>query len=80
MTIKIGNDTMAVIRSAAKANTLGELEELMRYEMLRDALRSIIDEHRRSRERAAERKEPRQWTPSEQDLLRRGFRDGATIG
>ena len=61
MQIRISDNTMAIIRTAAKANNAEELEALMRYGLLRDTLRLIVADRDRDRVRAAKRKEARRW-------------------
>lgn len=52
----------------------------MVFEALSGACRDVVESHDRARRRAAERRAARSWTTGEDEILRRGFGEGRTVG
>lgn len=78
--VKLSPEILAVFRTVAKANSYSELETAVPFWRLRAASVLLVEAHERAVKQAAERKEARRWTPTEDEILRLGFREGQTVG
>ena len=78
--VKLSTPILAVFRTAAKANSYPELESAIPLSQLRAVCALLVEAHERGVKQAAERKEARRWTPTEDEILRLGFREGRTVG
>lgn len=78
--VKLSPNIVAVIRTAAKANSYSELEMAIPFLRFCAVCALLVEAHERAVKQAAVREEARRWRPGEDEILRLGFREGRTVG
>jgi hypothetical protein len=70
----------AVLCKAKEGKNYSELETLVPYAILQQTIHQLLEAHNRAVQRAADRKEPRRWTPAQDEVLRLAVQERRSIG
>src|SRR4051812_19630668 len=78
--MKLPDSIAAVLCQAKEGKNYSELENVVPYAILQQTIHQLLEALSRAVQRAAERKEPRRWTPAQDEVLRVAVRERRSIG